>query len=65
VTRQSWPSSPSLRTISDSGWDVPEPEPALVAGAAGYTVGDDVSSRSIEGAVVGSPRPRISEEAGR
>jgi 2-dehydro-3-deoxy-D-arabinonate dehydratase len=38
---------------ADSGWDVPEPELALVADAAGrlvgYTVGNDVSSRSIEG----------------
>jgi 2-dehydro-3-deoxy-D-arabinonate dehydratase len=38
---------------ADSGWDVPEPELALVANAAGelvaYTVGNDVSSRSIEG----------------
>jgi 2-dehydro-3-deoxy-D-arabinonate dehydratase len=37
----------------DSGWDVPEPELALVADAAGrlvaLTVGNDVSSRSIEG----------------
>jgi 2-dehydro-3-deoxy-D-arabinonate dehydratase len=38
----------------DSTWDVPEPELTLVldAGAriAGYTIGNDVSSRSIEGA---------------
>jgi 2-dehydro-3-deoxy-D-arabinonate dehydratase len=37
----------------DSGWDVPEPELALVVGAGGkvlgYTIGNDVSSRSIEG----------------
>ncbi len=37
---------------SDSGWDVPEPELAVVADAAGrivaYTVGNDMSSRSIE-----------------
>jgi 2-dehydro-3-deoxy-D-arabinonate dehydratase len=38
---------------ADSGWDVPEPELALVISAdariLGYTVGNDVSSRSIEG----------------
>jgi 2-dehydro-3-deoxy-D-arabinonate dehydratase len=38
---------------SDSGWDVPEPELALVCDARGeiaaYTIGNDVSSRSIEG----------------
>jgi 2-dehydro-3-deoxy-D-arabinonate dehydratase len=38
---------------SDSGWDVPEPEIGLVLGAhgdiTGYTIGNDVSSRSIEG----------------
>ena len=38
---------------SDSDWNVPEPELALVADASmqvvGYTIGDDVSSRSIEG----------------
>jgi 2-dehydro-3-deoxy-D-arabinonate dehydratase len=37
----------------DSTWDVPEPELALVLNSAleivGYTVGDDLSSRSIEG----------------
>src|SRR3954470_653326 len=37
----------------DSGWDVPEPELALVISAEGevlgYTIGNDVSSRSIEG----------------
>lgn len=37
---------------SDSGWDVPEPELGVVADAAGrivaYTVGNDMSSRSIE-----------------
>jgi len=38
---------------SDSSWDVPEPELVLVVSStldiAGYTLGDDVSSRSIEG----------------
>ncbi|HET8626271.1 MAG TPA: fumarylacetoacetate hydrolase family protein [Thermomicrobiales bacterium] len=37
----------------DSTWDVPEPELALVLNSAlelvGYTIGNDVSSRSIEG----------------
>lgn len=37
----------------DSSWDVPEPEIALVLGddgeIAGYTIGNDVSSRQIEG----------------
>lgn len=37
----------------DSGWDVPEPEVAIVlradGGIFGYTVGDDLSSRAIEG----------------
>lgn len=43
-----------LRVRADSTWDVPEPELALVLTAraeiAGYLVGDDLSSRSIEGA---------------
>jgi 2-dehydro-3-deoxy-D-arabinonate dehydratase len=38
---------------SDSGWDVPEPELAVVLNSrldiAGYTIGNDVSSRRIEG----------------
>jgi 2-dehydro-3-deoxy-D-arabinonate dehydratase len=38
---------------SDSSWDVPEPEIGLVLGKggaiAGYTIGNDVSSRAIEG----------------
>lgn len=43
-----------LRVRADSEWDVPEPELALVITAAGeiagYLIGDDLSSRSIEGA---------------
>jgi 2-dehydro-3-deoxy-D-arabinonate dehydratase len=38
---------------ADSSWDVPEPELGLVLGEggtiAGYTIGNDVSSRAIEG----------------
>jgi 2-dehydro-3-deoxy-D-arabinonate dehydratase len=38
---------------ADSSWDVPEPEVAIVVNAhaeiIGYTIGNDVSSRSIEG----------------
>jgi 2-dehydro-3-deoxy-D-arabinonate dehydratase len=38
---------------ADSGWDVPEPELALVLdpkmNVVGYTIGNDVSSRTIEG----------------
>jgi 2-dehydro-3-deoxy-D-arabinonate dehydratase len=38
---------------ADSAWNVPEPELAIVADASmrivGYTIGNDVSSRSIEG----------------
>ena len=43
----------SIRIRWDSTWDVPEPELALVLSSrgaiVGYTVGNDVSSRSIEG----------------
>lgn len=43
----------SIRVRRDSGWDVPEPELTLVVNnlleIVGYTVGNDVSSRSIEG----------------
>ena len=39
---------------ADSSWNVPEPEIGLVLGSggeiAGYTIGNDVSSRDIEGA---------------
>ena len=43
----------SFRIRQDSSWDVPEPELTLFAASSGkivaYTVGNDVSSRSIEG----------------
>lgn len=43
-----------IRVRGDSGWDVPEPELTLVLDRAGrivaYTIGNDVSSRAIEGA---------------
>jgi 2-dehydro-3-deoxy-D-arabinonate dehydratase len=43
-----------IRVRSDSNWTVPEPELGLVLGAAGkpvaVTIGNDVSSRDIEGA---------------
>jgi len=42
-----------VRIRMDSGWDVPEPELTLVATSSGkivgYTIGNDMSSRSIEG----------------
>ncbi len=42
-----------IRVRKDSAWNVPEPELALVINAhreiVGYSVGDDVSSRDIEG----------------
>ena len=43
----------TIRIRSDSAWNVPEPELALVLSSfgaiVGYTIGNDVSSRSIEG----------------
>ncbi|MGJ4802326.1 fumarylacetoacetate hydrolase family protein [Luteimonas sp. SDU82] len=43
----------SIRVRADSGWNVPEPELVLVLDSTGrivgYTTGNDVSSRSIEG----------------
>ena len=43
----------AIAVRSDSSWDVPEPELTLVLDAnariVGYTIGNDVSSRSIEG----------------
>jgi 2-dehydro-3-deoxy-D-arabinonate dehydratase len=43
----------AIRIRGDSAWNVPEPELALVLSSAGvivgYTIGNDVSSRSIEG----------------
>ncbi len=42
-----------VRIRKDSGWDVPEPELTLVVSSSGkivgYTIGNDMSSRSIEG----------------
>lgn len=43
----------NVRIRKDSSWDVPEPELTLVATSSGkiigYTIGNDMSSRSIEG----------------
>lgn len=50
--RVAGPGAP-IAVRADSTWDVPEPELAVVANAhaeiVGYTIGNDVSSRSIEG----------------
>jgi 2-dehydro-3-deoxy-D-arabinonate dehydratase len=50
--RVSGPGEP-VAIRADSGWDVPEPELVLLlnsgGGVVGYTIGNDVSSRSIEG----------------
>ncbi|MBT8185514.1 MAG: fumarylacetoacetate hydrolase family protein [Eudoraea sp.] len=47
------PSGGIVRTRADSSWDVPEPELTLCltsdAKIIGYTIGNDMSSRSIEG----------------
>jgi 2-dehydro-3-deoxy-D-arabinonate dehydratase len=52
-SRVSGPNDP-IRIRQDATWNVPEPELALVINPAleivGYTVGNDVSSRDIEGA---------------
>ena len=52
VFRTSGPGQP-VGIRGDSTWDVPEPECVLVINSAGeivgYTIGNDVSSRSIEG----------------
>jgi 2-dehydro-3-deoxy-D-arabinonate dehydratase len=52
VGRSRGPEEP-VQIRADSGWDVPEGELGLVVNAAGeivaYTVGNDMSSRSIEG----------------
>ena len=46
-------SGEAVNIRSDSSWDVPEPELAVVCNSGlevvGYTIGNDVSSRSIEG----------------
>src|SRR6185437_12355645 len=39
----------TVRIRKDAKWSVPEPELTLVINRAGYTVGNDMSSRDIEG----------------
>ena len=52
--RRTVPPGGRIGVRADSAWNVPEPEIGLVLGErgaiAGYTVGNDVSSRDIEGA---------------
>lgn len=47
------PNGGTVRIRKDSGWDVPEPELTLLISSEGtiegYTIGNDMSSRSIEG----------------
>lgn len=47
------PHNGTVRIRKDSGWDVPEPELTLLISSKGtiegYTIGNDMSSRSIEG----------------
>ena len=55
---------------SDATWNVPEPEIGVVLGESleivGYTIGNDVSSRDIEGANPSTcPRPRCSPPPAR
>ena len=50
--RVSGPNAP-VRVRADSGWNVPEPELALIVSArgelVGFTIGNDMSSRELEG----------------
>lgn len=53
MPRESCGSEAEITIRADSGWDVPEPELGVVADARGravaYVLGNDVSSRAIEG----------------